>query len=141
MAARVPGMPMPRATLSLVSRPPLLLLLLVGPEVDVDVLEAPCAAEEVEVSASEDDGDKESEDDNDVKEDIFAPVAVAVVPAATVLADIVPAVVASPRLQYAAKTDAAFVASGWGGMEQKFKMFVDIWSENSWLAASAPQKQ
>ncbi len=33
--------------------------LLVGPEVVVEVLEAPCAAEEIEVSASEDDGDKE----------------------------------------------------------------------------------
>ena len=59
MAARVPGMPIPRATLSLVSRPPSPLLLLVGSEVDVDGLEAPCAAEEVEVSASEDDGDEE----------------------------------------------------------------------------------
>ena len=59
MAAKVPGMPIPRATLSLVSKPPPPLLLLAGPEVDVDVLEAPCAAEEIEVLASEDDGDKE----------------------------------------------------------------------------------
>ena len=59
MAASVPGMPIPRATLSLVSRPPPPLLLLVGSGVDVDGLEASCVAEEVEVSASEDGGDEE----------------------------------------------------------------------------------
>ena len=59
MVPRVPGMPTARATMSLVSRPAPPLLLLVGPDVEVDVLEPPCAAEEVEVPASEDDGDEE----------------------------------------------------------------------------------
>ena len=115
MAARVPGMPTARATMSFVSRPPPPLLLLVGPDVEVDVLKVPCAAEEVEVPAND-----------DVKEDAFAPFAVAVVPAAVVLAAVVPAVVASPRLQYAAKTDAACVASGRGEVRQEFRMFVEI---------------
>ena len=88
MVPMVPGMPTARATMSLVSRPPPPLLLLVGPDVEVDVLEVPCAAEEVEVPAN--DG---------VIEDALAAVAVAVVPAAAVLATVVPAVVASPRLQ------------------------------------------
>lgn len=129
MAARVPGMPMPRATLSLVSRPPPPLLLLVGPELEVDVLEAPCATEEVEVPASD--------EDEDVKEDAFAAVVLAavipaaVVPAVAVPAPVVPAVVAYPRLQYAAKTDAACVASGRGEVRQEFRMFVEIWSEYS----------
>ena len=59
MVPSVPGMPTARATMSLVSRAPPPLMLLVGPDVDVDVLEAPCAADEVEVPASEDDGDME----------------------------------------------------------------------------------
>ena len=120
MAARVPGMPTARAIMSPVSRPPPPLLLLVDPDVDVDVLEVPCAAEEVEVPAND-----------DVKEDDFAAVAVIVMPAAAVLATVVPPVVASPRLQYAAKTDAACVASGRGEVRQEFKMFVEIWSEYS----------
>ena len=138
-------MPTPRATISPVSRPPPPLLLLVGPEVDVDMLEAPWAAEEVEMLASEDDGHKEG-DDNDVKEDVFAAADVtvvlvtivlaavmlaAVVPAAAVLTAVVPAVVASPRLQYAAKTVAACIASGRGEVRQEFRMFVEIWSEYS----------
>ena len=45
------------------------------------------------------------------------------------------------RLQYAAGTDAACVVSGRGEVRQEFRMFVEIWSEYSWLAASAPQKQ
>ena len=120
MAARVPGMPTARATMSLVSRPPPPLLLVVGPVVEVDVLEVPCAAEEVEVPAND-----------DIKEDDFAAVAVAVVPAAVVLAAVAPLVFAPPRLQYEAKTDAACVASSRGEVRQEFRMFVEIWSEYS----------
>ena len=117
MVSTVPEMLTPRATISFVSRPPPPLLLLVGPEVDVDMLEAPCAAEEVVVRASEDDDDKEYEDDDDVGEEL--------------LAAVVPAVIASPRLQYAAKTAAACIASGWGLVRQDFRMFVEIWSKYS----------
>ena len=59
MVSRVSPMLAPRATMLLLARLPPPLLLLAGPDVDVDVLEAPCATEEVEVPALEDDGDKE----------------------------------------------------------------------------------
>ena len=58
-------------------------------------------------------------------------VLVAIVLVAIVLAAVVPAVVASPRLQYAAKTVAACIASGRGEVRQEFRMFVEIWSEYS----------
>ena len=60
-----------------------------------------------------------------------AVVLVAIVLAAVVPAAVEPAVVASPRLQYAAKTVAACIASGRGEVRQEFRMFVEIWSEYS----------
>ncbi len=61
---------------------------------------------------------------------LVAIVFAAVMPAA-VVPTVVPAVVATPRLQYAAKTVAACIASGRGEVRQEFRMFVEIWSEYS----------
>ena len=72
---------------------------------------------------------------------LVAIVLVAIMLVAVMPAAVEPAVVASPRLQYAAKTVAACIASGRGEVRQEFRMFVEIWSEYSSLAASAPQKQ
>ena len=81
--------------------------------------------------------------DNDVKGDVFAAAAlaavvvgVAIVLVAIVFAAVMPAaveaaVVVTPRLQYAAKTVAACIASGRGEVRQEFRTFVEIWSEYS----------